>query len=191
MSTILLDCDGVLADFSGYLLRTVNSDRGAEAVCQWDIFSLLAEWHGPEVEKRAIQCCNNAGFWEAQPVVPYAQEAVAWLRSLRHRIVVVTAPWYGCRGWESVRREWLEKYFEVSKEEVIITANKELIRGDLLVDDRPKHLEDWHRANPDGRAVCFDASYNRPTSTPAFDWPWRIHTWRSNLSHARAFGEAC
>jgi len=70
--------------------------------------------------------------------------AVAAMRSLHDKYdmyILSTAPWENSNAWRQ-KREWIEKYFGKKEEnlffkKVILTHNKHLNKGDILIDDRP------------------------------------------------------
>jgi 5'(3')-deoxyribonucleotidase len=186
---VLIDADGVLLEFSEHLLGLVGSDRKSEHVVSWDIFGLIEGWHGSEKRKLAERFCDGNDFWRMQPPMPGALEAVTLLRSHGVRLKCVTSPWHECREWGFIRRARLRELYGIEGSDVVETTDKDLLRGDLFIDDRPKHITQWAKANPNGVACLFDAPYNRRSSTPTFDWQYRVD-WRPGLPFLRALLQA-
>ena len=57
--------------------------------------------------------------------------------------ILSTAPWNNPNAWKQ-KRDWIGKYFGEEKEDVfykkvILTHNKNLNKGDYLIDDRPNN----------------------------------------------------
>jgi 5'(3')-deoxyribonucleotidase len=167
---LLLDCDGVVADFAGYLLRSVGSDLGFADITDWDIKRFLTadQWI------TAQTVLERPGWWEAQPIIACATEGVAALRAAGIDIHWVTSPWHSCREWEATRRDWLHRNFSAAAHDVTFTYRKDLVRGDVFVDDRAEHVAAWRERNEmdGGGALLFDAPYNRQghTGLTRVDW---------------------
>lgn len=57
--------------------------------------------------------------------------------------------------------DWLAHYFpNLDPDRVIFTRHKELVRGDVLIEDNPGNIERWLAANPEGRVGLVTAPYN-------------------------------
>jgi 5'(3')-deoxyribonucleotidase len=158
---ILLDCDGVLSDFSTATLQGIGSDRTAADVFQWDIFGCIEAWHGREQKQQALANCEVEEFWRDMPEMPGAQAFLSELRALSSDIWIVTTSWPACRTWDIVRREWLLQHFQIPMGRVIRTDNKHPIKGDIFIDDKPEHVLAWAAEHPAGRAFLLDAPYNQ------------------------------
>jgi 5'(3')-deoxyribonucleotidase len=56
----------------------------------------------------------------------------------------------------------LKKYGLVESErDIIVASDKSLVYGDMMVDDYEENLFAFHRRNPKGFAMLFDAPHNR------------------------------
>jgi 5'(3')-deoxyribonucleotidase len=63
--------------------------------------------------------------------------------------------------WASERQQWLAEHFGISHKHLVSTPAKYLVRGELFVDDKPEHVEQWQAANPCGVGVLWSRAYNR------------------------------
>ena len=169
---ILFDVDGVLADFSNHLLRSVGSSLTLADVDRWDIFSLVS----PVQATLAKALCADPEWWAAMPPMEGAIEAVGAVRRAGASIVFLSSPWVSCAGWEHVRRGWLERHFGARHDSFIAAASsaKALVRGAALVEDKPEMIDAWTRAHPGRPAFLFDAPYNREAAH--IDWS-RLRRW--------------
>ena len=161
---VLLDVDGVVADFVGPTLAEVSKITGRrytpDDVTGWDLRAALgleaSEWD------RVTKRIRSLGFCLTQPTYPGACDAVRRLRE-RAEVYFVTTPWRGAVTWAYDRDRWLEQKFgEVIGRRVVHTGHKHLIRGDLLIDDKPENCERWAAANDwPSCALLFTRPWNR------------------------------
>ena len=68
-------------------------------------------------------------------------ESVKELNKKYDLYILSTAPWENSNAWKQ-KRDWIDKYFGDGEEnlfykKVILSHNKNLNRGDYLIDDRP------------------------------------------------------
>ncbi len=177
--TVLLDVDGVIADFTAAALELIFEVTGRRYqpsdVKTWEVFDSIPE---PEAQKEVYRILKGAGGCLSIPVYEPALEGVARLRELAN-IVVVTSPFKGSPTWAHEREIWLEKHFQL--EHVIHARHKERIHGDLLVDDKSEHVRDWiaywqrSGRNPKARGILWktDRTINdsrEPLALEAEDW---------------------
>lgn len=143
--TILLDCDGVLANFNKRCLDRLNSEYGTshteESITIWDWIR-----DHPDIDKEHLRVLRDIwikekGFAEGMEVYPGAQDAVEALRAIGD-VVCVTSPWHSDH-WETERRRWLMKHFGFKSRDIYQSAGKERIWGDLIVDDKAANVVDW------------------------------------------------
>lgn len=154
--TILVDMDDTLEDLCTPWVQYLNEKYGT-AVTTDDI----KDWHIAKVfptltRELVFEPLATDGFWERVKPLPKAYENICKLKYDGHRIFIVTAS----DSIISVLME-LEKvlfrYFSFfSCNDVIITTQKQLIRGDVLVDDAPHNLE-----NGNYKRMLMNAPHNR------------------------------
>ena len=163
MSKILIDVDGVVADFKAAVLDELQlEDTHPE---DWDFIDKLK----PEDKEEADALLEDLEFWGGLPLVDGAKKAIRYLRAFGHEIVWVTSPWSSCIGWETARRSWIKKNF--GSDDVVVTSSKHHIDGDVFIDDKPENVEAWKKAHPNKKAFIYDQTYNRDYSgAPRFDW---------------------
>jgi phosphoglycolate phosphatase-like HAD superfamily hydrolase len=165
---IVLDVDGVLADFVSSALRVINEMAQREAlpgydvspytpddVRQWEIESLLPKRFHTELFDRL----SAPGFCASIEPYPSALAVVDALRATGHDVAIATSPLKGSTTWIAERTAWLQRYW--GEIEIHHTHDKRGVRGDIFVDDKPSHVLDWQNANPMSRAFLLDRPYNR------------------------------
>ncbi len=166
---ILLDVDGVCADFTGELLRRVGSSLTLKDITQWNLLALLSE----DQRQQALEILATAKFWRHLPVMIGAERGYAALRRAGHESGFATSPWISCKEWGYARREWLRENFDIRNDQLIIAADKSWLAGDAMIDDKPENIEAWDaRSNFFKRLILFDAPYNQDAPTRFFRGGW-------------------
>lgn len=157
---VLLDVDGVLADFITPAFKIANgllgTDHKPDDLDIWD----MAEWL--KLEKHQSTAFYDAvkleGFHDDLPVYPGAVEGVKRLQEIAD-VHIVTSPMYG-KTWCSERWNWLYKHFGIKSKDVTHTHAKHYFRGDFLVDDKPENVLKWQSRNAEGTGLLWDQKYN-------------------------------
>ena len=93
-------------------------------------------------------------------VMPYAKDALMRLNQDFDIFIASTPPWDRPDMW-GAKREWLEEHFPYLKRKLILTHRKDLLIGDILIDDSR-----W-RGQPDfkGHWLWFGSNQR------CLDWP--------------------
>jgi 5'(3')-deoxyribonucleotidase len=155
---LLLDCDEVLADFTAATLSRVAEATGHQYtradIHTWEIFDSISE---PEWVKDVVYRNLKApGGCASMPVCEGAREGVEQVHAAAD-IVIVTHPFEGSMTWAAEREAWLEAQFGGLYRGVVHTKHKELVHGDLFLDDKPKNvtawLDYWVRAYRDRKCI--------------------------------------
>jgi 5'(3')-deoxyribonucleotidase len=160
----LCDVDGVLADFVASVLKFVNyeiprvwSPFQHKHVTNWDIFAALKQEH---LQDKFDAHASTPGFCQNLTVLPGARLFFDRLR-MRGEVVVVTAPYESAKLWTHERLAWLKTHFEVPKKDVVFCKRKELVRGDVLIDDALHNAQDFP-----GPVLLIDRPWNRADKLP-------------------------
>lgn len=175
MGLVLIDQDGVLADFERGLLDAFRAEhpgapfidlsarRGFYARCQY------AATYGPEWGRTVDAISHAKGFFLSLPVIPGALEALREMREAGHEVFVCTSPLTGSQWCVPEKLAWIESHLDRSwLDQVIIIKDKTLV-GDrlqrcVLVDDRP--LITGSANPPPWTHVLYDAPYNQAEPGP-------------------------
>jgi 5'(3')-deoxyribonucleotidase len=158
--TVLLDVDGVLADFAGALLDWAGPQYTRDHLSEWDLTKALGL---ADRQSEFDAVAGEPGFCESLPLLDGAQDFVEDLRLVAD-IVVVTSPYSAAKLWTYDRLIWLERHFKITKHDVIFAKRKHLVRGDVMIDDGPHNVEAFVRAG--GRGLLIDQPWNRHYVTP-------------------------
>lgn len=159
MKEILVDCDGVLADFTAYTLKCIGAKLAIEDITRYEVRTFLS----PEEDAKALALWKDADWWESMPPIEGAQAGMSRLEGECCIPIILTAPWVSCKGWEWARRAWLKKHFGITHNEVLIGSRKFQVEAAMLIEDSHDKLHAWASrwAHRGGVPILFDAPYNR------------------------------
>lgn len=168
--TILVDMDDVLDDLLPAWVTYLNKEHGTK-VSPSNIRSFDMTKAFPNLNKPLIFApLDLPDFWDTVPPKEGAAEVLEeWIRD-GHRVLVVTASHYASINAKMTRV--LFRYFPFLQwHNVIVTADKTLIRGDILIDDGIHNL-----AGGDYVKILMDAPHNRfyPAAEHGMH---RVHSW--------------
>lgn len=158
---ILLDCDCILSDFIESALKLIKEKTGKvfkseDIQSSSDVFKAL---NIIEVSHILDDAVNSDNFCYNMLPKPGAIKAVKKLKQMGD-IYVVTSP-FDARNWVYERTHWLENVFDISKERIIFTKAKHMIRGDIMIDDMENNLISWKAVHPSGKAILWTMPYNK------------------------------
>ena len=137
---IYIDMDGVIADFK----------QGQE-------------YQGYKLSKRPDLVVN----YRTLPVMEGAIKAVAKLNADHEIFIASTPPWTRPEVWGH-KREWIEEHFPYLKRKLILTHRKDLLIGDVLIDDSK------YRGQPDFKGNWF-----------WFNKDWNNRNWNACLEYIK------
>ena len=176
--TILVDMDDVLEQLVAGWIELLNERYGTtttyEDVTSWNVaeaFPTLTEDQVYSVELEDV-------LWDHVKPMPGADEALRRMMADGHEIYVVTATKY-----ETLRKKMEAVLFPnfpyIDWRHVIVTHNKAMIRGDVLIDDGPHNFE-----GVTCRKLLFDRGHNQGFDESSVG-ALRVHSWEE------AYREVC
>lgn len=178
---ILLDQDGVLADFEHAFIAAWRERHPDIAPIEFEArksFHILEDY--PEDLRAKAEAIYTApGFIRNLPPVPGAIDAVRELMALGMDVRICSSPLRQYDNNVLEKYQWIEQHLgRAATERLILTRDKTLVQGDLLIDDRPR-IEGAVR--PRWQHVIYDAPYNRhETGRLRLTWA----SWRNVLAGA-------
>jgi 5'(3')-deoxyribonucleotidase len=132
---ILIDCDGVMADFDLAVSRALRKRPVNPQAYD------LAERYRVS-PKRIRDVVESRSFCRDIPAIPGALDAVRRIRA-RHEVICVTTPWPS-QHWCTERAAWLDDIICQPFPVIFCAPNlKPLIDGDIMIEDRADTLLSW------------------------------------------------
>lgn len=166
-SVVLLDVDGVLANFLDQLIKMLGAeDRiSPKEITKFQIFQNECI---TKDDARAIkQIWQGEEFWLNMPAFPLARTGVAYLRHRGWNPVFASACMPTFRSWRACRIEWLQRNIDPNIEDgdLMGGSQKYLLRGHTLIEDKVENAEKWSTIN--GRSsILIDQPWNRQEAGP-------------------------
>lgn len=162
---ILIDQDDVLNHLLPAWIVQYNHDwqdnLDVSHITSWDLVNFVK----PECGVKVYDYLTH-DFFRHLPIQEGAVEAVKALAD-RYEVVIVTDAFTAPKSMHA-KIDWLQEHFPfLSSKNLVYTSDKSRIRGDILIDDGPHHLN----AFP-GIRIAMDMPYNRHVETEhrVADW---------------------
>lgn len=170
---ILVDMDGVICDwqaqFDAFLAKFCPDITliPREQITVFKSQSLYAEEHHAAI----AEMMNREGFYRTLKPVEGAVDALKEMAK-DYTVFICTAPYVTNETCASEKLLWIGEHLgEEWKDRCIITSDKTLALGDILIDDKPLIKGVGARV---WSHIVFDAPYNRHVETRINKWSeWR------------------
>jgi 5'-nucleotidase len=145
----LVDMDGTLCDFHGQLQRDLDKVLGEDR---------------QKISAKTLQevewlIRRDGGWYRNLKPLPLGFQIVDLLRSIGFRIMIMT------KSSKESKNAWSEKAAWISEHlpdvDMMVTMDKGLVYGKVLVDDYPSHFLRWMEHRPRGKVVMPVQSWNK------------------------------
>lgn len=155
MKTILVDMDSIVADFYFEVIRRYTAETGH--VPPPDV---LGHWDAKLPNgKDSYAYFKEPGFFLACAPIPGALEFLQTAKDQGHDVLILSAATLTNAPGE--KYEWFTKHMpSFSRDQIMFAKRKDLVRGDVLIDDHGKNTSAWLAKNPQGLAVGIEYPYN-------------------------------
>jgi len=183
---ILLDMDGVLVDWDRGFFKAWGGRTPIDRTQSYSMEACVPEDRRAE----ALELYHAEGFFLGLPPMEGAVEAVRTMAARGFRLLLCTAPVLTSRHCAGEKFEWVRKHLgEEWVGRIVLTTDKTAVRGDILIDDKPKITGSQM---PSWRQLVFTAPYNRDMTKPHVrlerwaDWPGAVFGMLSAAVEAKA-----
>lgn len=165
---ILVDQDGVISNFDGRLVKLLGErhpEIGLLPLEEKRAFYLEDEY--PDHRQKVIDIYTEEDFFLSLPPVEGAIEGMRLLLELGHDVRICTSPVTKNDFCLHEKWHWVRQHAPDFTKRLIVTKDKTLIRGDVLIDDKPKVTG---VLQPQWTHVLYDRPYNRNQPGPRMSW---------------------
>ncbi len=143
----LVDLDGTLCNYSEAILERLVELRGPNDSPEDEMKSELP----PHILARRRMIESTPGFWRNLKPIPAGLQLASLLVELAFDTHVFTkGPSYNSSAWAE-KFEWCRLH--VPELRVIVSEDKSLVHGDILVEDWPPYINQWRRRCPKGSVI--------------------------------------
>jgi 5'-nucleotidase len=169
---VLLDLDDTMTDWTGRLDKGLDVTpslahvpRGADRTA----FDLM---HGLDKDQQKTMrgLLDEAEFYRHLEPLPGAVESFRHLIEAGHDVFIVSTPWRGNHASPAEKTMWVDEHMgDEGVKRLILTHDKTLVHGDVLVDDKPVITGVMR---PHWTRIMFNQPHNA-----AVDYPLRLNGW--------------
>ncbi|XP_043945594.1 5'(3')-deoxyribonucleotidase, mitochondrial isoform X2 [Protopterus annectens] len=189
---VLVDMDGVLADFEGGFLKNYRATYPDEPYISLEDrrgFWVSAQYGmiRPDLCQKAISIWESKDFFLDLDPIPGAVTAVKQMVNLTDTdVFICTSPIMKYDHCPFEKYAWVEKHFgREYLEQVVLTRDKTVVSAHLLIDDNPDIS--GAEPNPSWEHILFTACHNKhlllkPPKRRLHSW---TDDWRSLVSSGR------
>lgn len=146
---VLLDMDGVMVNHNQRHLDLLNEEFGT-AYTYDQITDFEYSFLTSEQREFIFTCWKQQDLYAHDALTKDQLEVIDGLREIA-RVVACSSP---MEGHIRSKYAFLTRYFE--KHNIVLTRDKTLVGGDILVDDAPHNIKSFP-----GHAIVFDQPWNR------------------------------
>lgn len=168
--TVLMDMDGVIADFDEqFFTRAIESgwsfdiEHRSHQVSRW----LTDHMPHKHEKKQAWKMLGSGGWFRNLPVIEGSKQGMYELDKLAD-IWICTKPLDSDPTCLQDKRDWVAQHFPKFKNKLIITPDKSLIKGAVLLDDAPKmhwlETAEW-------KPLIYSHPFNSHADSPLYEYP--------------------
>lgn len=176
---ILVDMDSTIVDMLPSWLAEYNELTGDDLKIEE-----LTTWHTHDHARhghRIYEPLQRAGFFVNLSPMPGAIEALCHMHERGHDIVIASASAFPLSFTEKVL--WIHEHLPwIPQNNIALFGRKELIRGDVLIDDGPHNAVAYSKAFPEaaiaGILHPYNEAYWEHFALLAGDWRTPAKAWK-------------
>lgn len=153
----LFDLDGVLCDYDKALERDMEKLRSPK---EKPFKSFFRDKEPDYIKARMDLIRSRSEWWERLETLPNGMKIYKILLDWHFRVVILTqGPRVNAEAWKG-KLLWCRSNLNPDTD-IVITRDKSLVYGKILVDDFPPYIEGWLSHRPRGTVIMPDQPWNR------------------------------
>jgi 5'-nucleotidase len=168
---ILIDMDGVLADFDQEFLqrwKTRHPEKVFVPLEERKTF-YIKDSYPEELKSLVDEILLEGSFFREMVPVSGAKEALHEMEASGFEMFICTSPLSTYGNCVLEKYEWVEKYLGPSwVRKIILTKDKTIVKADYLIDDKPEIT--GAEKIPSWEHILYDQPYNRDVKKKRITW---------------------
>ena len=168
---ILVDMDGVIADFDGEFLKRWRERHPEKFFIPMEERTVfyVKDQYPEELKPLVMEILLEPTFFRDMMPIDGAKEALLEMDAMGLEVFVCTSPFSTYQNCVREKYEWAENTLGSNwVNRIILTKDKTLIKGDLLIDDKPQIT--GVESVPSWEHVIYDRPYNRGENKRRLTW---------------------
>jgi len=168
---ILVDMDGVLADFDGEFLKRWRERYPDKFYVPLEERTTMyvKEQYPDELKPLVVEIVLEQGFFRDMMPVAGGREALFEMKKMGLEVFICTSPLSTYKNCVSEKFEWVDRVLGPQwVKRIVLTKDKTLVKADYLIDDKPKIT--GVEGMPDWEHIIYDCPYNRHVSKRRITW---------------------
>jgi 5'(3')-deoxyribonucleotidase len=169
--TVLVDVDGVVADFSGHTIKMLRFDFKIPQDVVIDNYNMEQSLLPYGIKPKDLhKIWKKPLFCSSIRLIPRSVDSIYRL-SQSFTVVFLTKPMEDHSTWHFERTSWIENNFKGLYEEIIFATNKWRVDGDAFVDDHAENVQAWSAKHPSKASAIINQPWNKNSNitSPRFD----------------------
>lgn len=167
---VIIDLDDTMSQLTKLWVTVYNhkykDNKGVEDVLGWDIENYLTKCS----KEQLYDILNTPNFFRNVQRMPRVTKIVEDLQKVGCDITILSA--YPNASTLKDKEYWLKTFMGIDRKDTIFGEKKSLIKGDIMIDDKPSNLEEF-----DGVRILFDQPHNRWATEEKEGFHFRVKDW--------------
>lgn len=168
---ILIDMDGVISDFDGEFLKRWQDRYPNKFFIPIDKRNTfyVKDSYPEELKPLVTEILLEKNFFRDMMPMEGGREALIEMESMELEVFICTSPLSYYKNCVLEKYEWVEE--NLGKhwiERIILTKDKTIVKGDMLIDDKP--LITGVEKNIKWEHILYDRPYNKEISKRRITW---------------------
>jgi 5'-nucleotidase len=168
---ILVDMDGVIADFDGGFLKRWRERHPEKFFIPLEERTTfyVRDQYPDELKPLVTEILLEPGFFREIMPMDGAREALLEMERMGLELFICSSPLSTYRNCVLEKYEWVEKNLGPDwVKRIILTKDKTLVKADFLIDDKPEIT--GAESAPVWEHVIYDRPYNRAVNKKRLTW---------------------
>lgn len=167
---ILIDMDGVIADFDGEFIKRWRErypDQFYIPMHERTMF-YVKDQYPQEYHPQLMEILLEPNFFRTMMPIEGGRKALHEMDALGLEVFICTSPFSSYENCVLEKYQWVDAYLGPQwTDRIILTHDKTLVRGDILIDDKPQvtglDVPVWEH-------ILYDRPYNQGLEKKRLTW---------------------